>query len=95
MHRAPDSEPNECGWKQGDRTRNPGRPTSRLLTHRGLLMEARAGPRTVPRAGRRIRRAHVFDEQSEEFALAPAARGAGPMRVAGAEGAMHDDGSAD
>ncbi len=48
-------------------------------------VRAPARPRTAPRAGRRIRRAHVFDEQCEEFALAPAARGAGPMRVAGAQ----------
>ena len=27
----------------------------------------------------------MFDEQREEFALAPAARAVGPMRVAGAE----------
>ena len=45
-------------------------------------VRARAGSRTAPRAGRRIRRAHVFDERCEEFALAPAARAAGPMRVA-------------
>ncbi len=74
MHRAPDSEPNECGWKQGDRTRNQGRPTSRLLTHRGLLMEARAGPRTAPRGGRRIRRARVFERS--EFALGAPGMGA-------------------
>ncbi len=90
MHRAPDSEPNECEWKQGDRTLNPGRPTSRLLTHRGLLMEARAGPRTAPRAGRRIRRAHVSDERCEESALAPAARAVEPMRVARAQQAPWD-----
>ena len=48
-------------------------------------VRARAGPRTAPRAGRRIRRARVFDERSEEFALAPAARAAEPMRVARAE----------
>ena len=53
-------------------------------------VRARAGPRTAPRAGRRIRRAHVFDERSEEFALAPAARAAGPMRVARAEQAPWD-----
>jgi hypothetical protein len=47
-------------------------------------VRARAGPRTVPRAGRRIRRARVF-ERSEAFALAPAARAAGPMRVARAQ----------
>ena len=48
-------------------------------------LRARAGPRTAPRAGRRIRRAHVCDERSEEFALAPAARGAEPLRVARAQ----------
>ena len=48
-------------------------------------VRARAGPRTAPRAGRRIRRAHVFDERREEFALAPAARAVGPMRVARAQ----------
>ena len=48
-------------------------------------VRAPAGPRTAPRAGRRIRRAHVFDEHCEEFALAPAARAVEPMRVAGAQ----------
>ncbi len=48
-------------------------------------VRARAGPRTAPRAGRRIRRARVFDERSEEFALAPAARAVEPMRVARAQ----------
>ena len=56
-------------------------------------VRARAGPRTVPRAGRRIRRARACNERSEAFAIAPAARAAGPMRVAGANEAMHDTGA--
>ncbi len=58
---------------------------------RGCLasaVRAPAGTRTVPRAGRRIRRARVSERS--EFALAAAARAAGPMRVARAEEAPWD-----
>ncbi len=48
------------------------------------------GTRTVPRAGRRGKSAHRFDERSEELARSPAARAAGPMRVARAQGEPRD-----
>jgi len=59
----------------------------------GMSRERRSSTRGDPhgRASRPPEKAAaLFDERSEEFAAAPAARAARPMRVAGAEKAPRD-----